>query len=85
MGASFLRSDAEIDETVRGVPVKKVAIRYPLVVTRFEVDPEANPWGLALDCFAEDGPARLDLKHAGPAAGPTPTAGATPVAGPSGG
>ena len=39
--------------------VKKTAIRYPLRVVRHAVDLEANPWGLALDGFAAEGPRRL--------------------------
>ena len=51
--------DFEVIEAVRGVPVKKTAIRYPLKVQRFEVSPDTNPWGLALDGFNEEGPRRL--------------------------
>jgi len=39
--------------------VKRTAIRYPLRVVSLAVDPEANPWGLALDGFASEGPRRL--------------------------
>jgi len=39
--------------------VKRTRIRYPLRVVRYAVDPEANPWGLALDGFGADGPRRL--------------------------
>ena len=39
--------------------VKQTAIRYPLRVVRLSVDPETNPWGLALDGFATEGPQRL--------------------------
>ena len=51
--------DLELSESVKGMTVKKTAIRYPLRVVRHAVDPEANPWGLALDGFATEGPRRL--------------------------
>ena len=44
---------------VKGMTVKKTTIRYPLRVVRFSIDPESNPWGLALDGFAASGPRRL--------------------------
>ena len=48
--------DLDLFESVKGMTVKKTAIRYPLRVVRHAVDLEANPWGLALDGFAgEDG------------------------------
>ena len=40
--------DLEIAETVRGMTVKTTVVRYPLRVVRHAVDPEANPWGLAI-------------------------------------
>lgn len=51
--------DVNILETVRGMNVKSVNIRYPLRVVRYEVDPEMNPWGLALDGYVGDGPRHL--------------------------
>ena len=51
--------DLDLFESVKGMTVKKTAIRYPLRVVRHAVDLEANPWGLALDGFAGDGPRRL--------------------------
>jgi hypothetical protein len=39
--------------------VKQTAIRYPLRVVSLDVDPESNPWGLALDGFTPEGPRRL--------------------------
>jgi len=51
--------DLDLLETVKGMTIKRTAIRYPLRVVRFAVDPEANPWGLALDGFGADGPRRL--------------------------
>lgn len=51
--------DLELEESVRGMTIKRTAIRYPLRVVRLAVDPETNPWGLALDGFAGAGPERL--------------------------
>ena len=48
--------DLELMETVKGMEVKRKAIRYPIRVVRYAIDPELNPWGLALDGFAEPGP-----------------------------
>lgn len=52
--------DFNIQEYVRGMEVKNVNIRYPVRVVRYDVDPENNPWGLALDGFEGDGPRRLN-------------------------
>ncbi|MDX1655788.1 MAG: TIGR03746 family integrating conjugative element protein, partial [Candidatus Competibacteraceae bacterium] len=41
--------DMAIQETVQGMTVKQAPIRYPVRVVRYDVDPESNPWGLALD------------------------------------
>ena len=51
--------DIDLLESVKGMTVKKAVIRYPLRVVSLAVDPEANPWGLALDSFANEGPRRL--------------------------
>ncbi len=51
--------DLELSESVKGMTVKRTAIRYPLRVVSLDVDLEANPWGLALDGFAAEGPRRL--------------------------
>ena len=51
--------DLNLVESVKGMTVKKTAIRYPLRVVSLAVDPEANPWGMALDGFASEGPRRL--------------------------
>ncbi len=63
--------DVQIIEHVRGMEVKNVKIRYPVTVIRYAVDPEQNPWGLALAGFSGDGPRRLtdaDLKSDPPQA-----------------
>lgn len=44
--------DLDVDEYYRGDLVKRAFVRYPIRVVRYDVDPEHNPWGLALDCFA---------------------------------
>lgn len=51
--------DLSISEWVQGMAVKQTAIRYPIRVVRYAVDPEINPWGLALDGFTTEGPRRL--------------------------
>jgi len=51
--------DLELQESVKGMTIKKTAIRYPLRVVRLAVDPETNPWGLALDGYGDAGPERL--------------------------
>ena len=43
--------DLNADEYYAAEPVKRVAVRYPLRVVRFDLDPERNKWGLALDCY----------------------------------
>lgn len=52
--------DLELSESVKGMTVKHTRIRYPVRVVRYAVDPEANPWGLALAGYAGSGPSRLD-------------------------
>jgi integrating conjugative element protein (TIGR03746 family) len=51
--------DVDLLESVKGMTVKRTAIRYPLRVVRYAVDLEANPWGLALDGYGAEGPRRL--------------------------
>lgn len=43
--------DLHIQETHRGEAVKDLLIHFPLRVVRYNVDPELNPFGLALDCY----------------------------------
>ncbi len=57
--------DMELLETVKGMSVKRKAIRYPLRVVRYDIDRETNPWGLALDGFASAGPTALDVGERG--------------------
>jgi integrating conjugative element protein (TIGR03746 family) len=39
---------------INGNQVKDVAIDYVLRVVRYQIDARSNPWGLALDGFAQD-------------------------------
>ncbi len=55
--------DLDLLESVKGMTVKKTAIRYPLRVVHHAVDLEANPWGLALDGFSGEGPRRLTAEE----------------------
>jgi integrating conjugative element protein (TIGR03746 family) len=51
--------DLDLFDSVKGMTVKQTAIRYPLRVVRLAIDPETNPWGLALDGYGAEGPHRL--------------------------
>ena len=44
--------DIYADEYYSGEAVKRSLVRYPLSVVRSDSDPEANPWGLRLNCYA---------------------------------
>ncbi len=55
--------DLDLFESVKGMTIKKTAIRYPLRVVSLSIDPESNPWGLALDGFAGSGPHRLSKEE----------------------
>lgn len=55
-GVWVVQLDMELFESVKGMAVKRKQIRYPLRVVRYDIDREANPWGLALDGFANKGP-----------------------------
>ena len=55
--------DLDLFESVKGMTIKRTAIRYPLRVVSLSVDPESNPWGLALDGFAGNGPHRLSKEE----------------------
>lgn len=52
--------DTTLTETVHGMPVKKARIVWPLRVVRYDVDPERNPWGMALDGFFGEGPRKVE-------------------------
>ena len=51
--------DVNIKETFRSEIVKDIFVRYPVRIVRWDVDPECNLWGLALDgCYKN--PKRLE-------------------------
>ncbi|EBW6362352.1 TIGR03746 family integrating conjugative element protein [Salmonella enterica subsp. enterica serovar Oranienburg] len=52
--------DLVADEYYHAVLVKRALTRYPLRVVKWEGDPERNPFGLALDCYAAT-PQRLQV------------------------
>lgn len=51
--------DVNVKETFRSEVVKDIFIRYPVRIVRWDVDPECNLWGLALDGFYKN-PKRLE-------------------------
>ena len=51
--------DLDLMESVKGMTVKQTTIRYPIRVVRQAIDPETNPWGMALDGYGTEGPRRL--------------------------
>lgn len=51
--------DVSADEYFGSEQVKRALVRYPLRVARMDVDPERNPFGLALDCYAST-PQRIE-------------------------
>ncbi|MCA9861223.1 MAG: DUF2895 family protein, partial [Thermomicrobiales bacterium] len=56
--------DLQIIESFRGETIKNTAVRYPLRVVRYDVDPEMNQFGLALAGF-EAAPERLVVDDEG--------------------
>ena len=53
--------DVNIKETFRAEIIKNIFVRYPIRVVRWDVDPECNLWGLALDGYFSE-PTRLEQK-----------------------
>lgn len=45
--------DLSADEYHGAEQVKRALVRYSLKVVRLDIDPERNPFGLALDCYSE--------------------------------
>ncbi|ONH50899.1 integrating conjugative element protein, PFL_4703 family [Pseudomonas cedrina] len=45
--------DLNADEYFGAEQVKRALVRYSLKVVRLDIDPELNPFGLALDCFSQ--------------------------------
>ena len=55
--------DVSADEYLGSEQVKRALVRYALKVVRMDVDPERNPFGLALDCHA-NAPQRIETPTA---------------------
>lgn len=53
--------DVNIKESFRSEIVKDIFVRYPVRIVRWDVDPECNLWGLAIDGFYRP-PKRLEGK-----------------------
>ncbi|WP_413730125.1 PFL_4703 family integrating conjugative element protein [Sodalis sp. RH22] len=60
--------DVSADEYFGAEQVKRALVRYPIKVTRMDIDPERNPFGLALDCYA-GAPQRIEAPPAPPSSG----------------
>jgi integrating conjugative element protein (TIGR03746 family) len=54
--------DLQVEESYRGETIKNTAVRYPLRIVRYDIDPEQNPFGLALAGF-EISPTRLVMEE----------------------
>lgn len=54
-----VRIDARVEETVRGEKVKDESFEYRVYVVARDVDPQANPYGLLVNCFAPGSPRPL--------------------------
>ncbi|PAU51964.1 integrating conjugative element protein [Pseudomonas sp. PIC25] len=65
--------DVSADEYYGAEQVKRALVRYPLRVVRMDVDPERNPFGLALDCYSR-APERITLPTAPSSAEGNPSA-----------
>jgi len=74
--AWYVLLDLELTETLASAPVKNAFIRYPLRVVRYDIDPEKNPFGLALDCFGAKRPQRLQPEELGSRPGASAAKGA---------
>lgn len=57
--------DVTADEYFGSEQVKRAFVRYPLKVVRMDVDPEKNPFGLALDCYSS-APQRIEISSSTP-------------------
>lgn len=66
--------DVTADEYYGTELVKRAFVRYPLRVVRLDIDPEKNPFGLALDCYASP-PQRIAIPPAAAAHALTGTTG----------
>lgn len=52
--------DVAADEYFGSEQVKRALVRYPLKIVRMDVDPQKNPFGLAVDCY-NAAPQRIEL------------------------
>ena len=68
--------DVNADEYLGSEQVKRALVRYALKVVRSDVDPERNPFGLALDCY-ERAPERIEVPPSPVLTGKPASAGAT--------
>ena len=68
--------DVNADEYLGSEQVKRALVRYALKVVRSDVDPERNPFGLALDCY-ERAPERIEVPPSPVLPGKPASAGAT--------
>lgn len=66
--------DLSADEYYGAEQVKRALVRYSLKVVRLDIDPERNPFGLALDCYSQ-APQRITAPAS--AAPPAPSSGET--------
>jgi integrating conjugative element protein (TIGR03746 family) len=64
--------DLTADEYYGSEQIKRALVRYQLKVVRLDQDPEHNPFGLALDCYAQP-PQRIDI-HSDPTPAQAPGA-----------
>lgn len=55
-GVWRIHLDMQIVENVGRTEVKNLVVRYPLRVVAYDIDRDANPWAIAIDCL--DGDAR---------------------------
>ena len=55
--------DMQLQESFKGQQIKDAYIRYPMRVVRYDVDREKNPWRLAIDCYGNNRPARLNASE----------------------
>lgn len=65
-GDWIVNLDLTAEEYFGSERVKKAFARYPLHVVRYDIDPELNPYGMALDCYSGS-PERIQSQAEGPA------------------
>ncbi|MFJ4346342.1 PFL_4703 family integrating conjugative element protein [Pseudomonas sp. NPDC089401] len=63
--------DLSADEYYGAEQVKRALVRYSLKVVRLDIDPERNPFGLALDCYSQ-APQRITAPTAASPVAPSP-------------